>query len=302
MAYASREKARAYQREYNRTHPERRNAIHRAYVERNRDAINAYQREWRAAHLEDQRAKQRAYYQEHKEEFQAKRRTDEQRAKRRAYYLAHREEMAAKQRALRALKKEKKAREEKVEMAVELEKCPECGSAGAAKVQGQIYLAGCSKSKCEHWVSGENSETGATVAEAVERWNEFAREERAAREAEAHAAEEEEAAADETRQDAASPEDAGEPPAPPEEEEDDEDEDEEEDGDEEAAEASSRFWLELDGTWYWLEAGCERCEGCAFRLAFGKREICAAASSEDFAAAATLCETLGGVWRENDDG
>ncbi len=184
-------------------------------------------------------------------------------------------------------------------MAVELEKCPECGSAGAAKVQGRICLAGCSQPKCKHWVSGENSETGATVAEAVERWNEFAREERVAREAEAQAAEEEEAAADGPRQDAASPEDEGEPPAPPEEEEAAGEEPAEGQAEEEA-EDGVRLWLEVDGTWLWLDREGEGCEGCAFRAGFGRRTVCLAAAEEDLAAARQLCGEPGGVWREQE--
>ena len=77
-------------------------------------------------------------------------------------------------------------------------------------------------------------------------------------------------------------------------------EEEEAEGEEDDEELCARFWLELDGVWYWLKDG-DGCDGCAFCLAFGRRTFCAAQASDDFAEAAELCKRLDGVWQKNDD-
>ena len=74
---------------------------------------------------------------------------------------------------------------------------------------------------------------------------------------------------------------------------------------EENGETFARFWLELDGEWYWLAAqedGEELCSGCEFRFEFGRRTMCAAAASEDFSMACELCKRLEGVWQKGEAG
>ena len=81
---------------------------------------------------------------------------------------------------------------------------------------------------------------------------------------------------------------------------DEEPADAEEDPAEDAeAEETTRFWLQLDDSWYWLDTDEAGCEGCALRLAFGKRQICAAESG-GFPGAVTLCRELEGVWKESE--
>lgn len=62
----------------------------------------------------------------------------------------------------------------------------------------------------------------------------------------------------------------------------------------------SAFWVNVDESWYRLETGLDGCDGCAFHLRLGKREICGAAGCEDFAAAAQLCDTMVGQWKKSD--
>ena len=45
----------------------------------------------------------------------------------------------------------------------------------------------------------------------------------------------------------------------------------------------------------------EGCDGCAFCMAFGRRQVCAAESSEDFNAARVLCGEMQGQWREAEE-
>ena len=334
-----REYQREYQRGYNAANPEKAAEKARRWREKHRDHYNAYQRSWRQANLEEQREKQRAYYHEHKEELRAKRSTAEQLEKRRAYYQAHKEEMAAKARAFRAKKKAEKeklaavaaaAEERSDEMGLKTEKCPLCKSAASAKLKGVVYLAGCLNKKCRKWIDGDESETGATMAGAIGNWNKWVEEELKAIAAEEEA---DRIAAELEKQDAENgppapedpdedldvdlPEDEGEPDEPeepeeqeePEEPEEPEDDGEPESGEGEEAgeddeETFARFWLELDGTWYWLDGREDEdspCDGCAFCLAFGRRTFCAAASSEDFSEASELCKRLEGVWKKNEE-
>lgn len=92
-----------------------------------------------------------------------------------------------------------------------------------------------------------------------------------------------------------------EPPDQPEEDEEDGKDGEDGGGDED--EPFARFWLELDGKWYFLAAAedeADGCAGCAFCLEFGRRKVCAASSSEDLREAGELCKRLSGVWVEGE--
>lgn len=59
--------------------------------------------------------------------------------------------------------------------------------------------------------------------------------------------------------------------------------------------------MEVDGVFHWLEEGAEGCEGCAFRSGFGRRTFCGAQQVEGLGEAAALCQTLNGVWREQEE-
>lgn len=347
---------------------------------------------------------------------------------------------------LRRSRARKKTEGRSDEMGLQIKRCPLCNGAGAAKVKGAAYLAGCSRPQCRKWVGGEGAVTGTTMEATIGAWNRWVEEELAEQE-EAKRLEEEMAAEmgedeglvdvedmdaedapdgeapdeDEGFEDGdgtvdliAVPEDAGgdddggdddgeeageatgttetagtkeadeaeedggegaaeetrakrgysfitdeeveqwvrwraegmsvnkiahkagrsyrmvsdrlkaidetaEGAAPPKEEtpatedggeEDGNDgnedteamkENEEPEAAEEDGETFARFELVLDGVRYWLETGADGCDGCAFCLTFGKRQVCAAESSEDFKAARVLCGELEGQWREAEE-
>jgi len=219
--------------------------------------------------------------------------------------------------------------ERSIEMGLQINRCPRCKSAGAAKVKGSAYLAGCSRQKCEKWVGGDEAVTGTTMAAAIEGWNKWTEEEMAEQE-EARRLEAE-MAAEVGEEDA--PVEVGDldeegalDGEPPDEDEDldegDDDGDEggagdedggdedagddepEEGGDEDAGEegeAYAQFELVLDGVRYIMVPDEEGCDGCAFCMAVGRRQVCASESSEDFKAARTLCGELQGQWREAEE-
>lgn len=275
--------------------PAKRREYHRAYEGKHREAINAYQRKWRQNHLEEKRAKERAYYQAHKEELVAKVREFRARKK------AEKDEFAASVAA--------ESEERNDEMGLKTKKCPLCKSAASAKLKGVVYLAGCLNKKCRKWIDGDESETGATMGGAIGNWNKWVDEELERQDAENDPPQDGpdddwvnlgEVPVDESPKDESEPDD---PEAPDGEESGGEEGDGEEAG-EDDGETFARFWLELDGTWYWLEGREDEdspCEGCAFCLAFGRRTFCAAESSEDFSEASELCKRLEGVWKKNEE-
>lgn len=294
MPYKDKEKAAARSAEWQRTHPERRASSSAKWRKAHREEWNAYQRALYAAHREERRAYMRARYAARKG---------------------------------KNLENTQRLEEEMSELT--LERCPRCGSAGGVKVQGRLYVSGCTKLGCRLWLGREDATTAETLAAAVAGWNELARtlrEELGEKAVPAPAPEKE------ARQDASPPfageppappgetvetdeasaaeeapkrkrgrpckvagEPAGEPPAPPEEEAADEEE-----AEEEAAEGV-RFLVEVDGTFYWLEEGSEGCEGCAFQSGFGRRTFCGAESVEGLEQASALCRSLAGIWRENEE-
>lgn len=316
MAWASREAAREYNRNWAKAHPEAVAAKRKKYRAAHRDEWNAYQRKWREENLEHTRAWHRENY---------RKRRDEIIEQRRAWRAKNRDAINARKRERYALKK--KEREEKdMTKEQQFEQCPKCGAAGGAKVQGRLYVSGCTNPRCRYFLWREEATTAETLAAAVAGWNELARtlrEELGEKAVPAPAPEKE------ARQDASPPfageppappgetvetdeasaaeeapkrkrgrprkvagEPAGEPPAPPEEEAADE---------EEADEEGVRFLVEVDGTFYWLEEGSEGCEGCAFQSGFGRRTFCGAESVEGLEQASALCRSLAGIWRENEE-
>ena len=78
-------------------------------------------------------------------------------------------------------------------------------------------------------------------------------------------------------------------------------ENEEPEAAEEDGETFAQFELVLDGVRYIMVPDEDGCDGCAFCMAFGKRQVCAAESSEDFKAARVLCGELEGQWREAEE-
>jgi cobalamin biosynthesis protein CobT len=299
--------------------PEKAKELHRRWYEKNKERIREYNRKRRAEHpmTPEQKARQAEYKKAWKERQKAAKE-------------------AAKNGQAVAAAVAAAVEERSDEMGLKVEKCPLCQSAASAKLKGVVYLAGCLNKKCRKWIDGDESETGATMAGAIGNWNKWVEEERRAQEAEEEA---ERIAAELEKQDAENgqpapedpdedldadlpgelpedapddlPEDEGESDEPDEPEEPEEPEDGgepesgegEEDG-EDDGETFARFWLELDGTWYWMDGREDEdspCEGCAFCLAFGRRTFCAAASSEDFSEASELCKRLEGVWKKNEE-
>ena len=288
----------------------------KTWREENREQYRAYLKAWYEAHREEVREKARERY---------RKKQAEMKAKHAAYREANREKIRAQKRALYAKKKQqqKNLEGEMIMMeGVELERCPRCGSEAGVKVQGRLYVAGCTKTRCRNWLGKQDATTGETAEAAAAGWNELARDQREELGEQAKGTEVEKlkgtegekvkGSADSEYSDS-SDLSTVQPFNPPEEEvaeveeeaaaEEEAVAEEEGEAEEEDGERSARFWLELDGKWYWLEEGVEGCEGCAFRLAFGNRVICAAAckTGEDFAHASTLCKAAEGVWRDNSE-
>lgn len=276
---------------------EKKREAKRAWYAANRERVRKKKHEWYLANKERCLANHKRWAEENKERL-----------------AAYRREKYAEKNGKNVKKSQMKKTEEKqMQVIAKMETCPKCGSPGALKVSGMYYLAGCSKPGCKYFVGRDPesgfASSGTTAAAAVEGWNELARELREELGEKAvpapAAAEEEAGAADEpavpTDQDEAA--EAGESSELGEEavEEEAEAAEEEESAEEEDGERSARFWLKLDGKWYFLDEGCEGCKGCAFNLAFGKRSLCGAVASEDFAHAATLCKAAEGVWRDNSE-
>lgn len=298
-----------------------------------KEKARARAKNWREEHREQYRAYLKAWYEAHREEVREKSREryrkkqEEMKAKHAAYREANREKIRAQKRALYAKKKQqqKNLEGEMIMMeGVELERCPRCGSEAGMKVQGRLYVAGCTKIRCRNWLGKQDAPAGETAEAAAAGWNELARDQRAELGEQAKGTEVEKLKGSEVekltnseffnlstpsageptalrqgrtetpRQDCDTDETSGEEEAA-------ENAGEEAAAEEEDGERSARFWLELDGKWYWLEEGVEGCEGCAFNLAFGKRSLCGAVASEDFAHAATLCKAADGVWRDNSE-
>ena len=285
-----------------------------AWREKNRERYRGYLKEWYGEHREEVLERNRERYQQNREK---------ELAKRAAYREANREKINAQKRALYAKKKQqqKNLEGEMIMMeGVELERCPRCGSETGVKVQGRLYVAGCTKMRCRNWLGKQDATTGETAEAAAAGWNELAREQRVELGEQAKGGEGEKVKSSEVEK-VKSSEDSEysdssdlstvQPFNPPAEEvveaeeeaaaEEEEVAEEEAAAEEEDGERSARFWLELDGKWYWLEEGVEGCEGCAFNLAFGQRSLCGAVASEDFAHAATLCKAAEGVWRDNSE-
>jgi len=262
MAYKDQAKRRAKEKEYRETHKEERAAVAKRWREKNKEKYREYMRRYRDTHREKVRQLYRDWYDRNKR----KARTAE-------------------------------------DGTMELEKCPKCNSDGVVRPVSTGFAPGCSSRTCGLWVEKQKGRTFGTEDAAALAWNAFVQEAR-------EGVEEEKA--EEERIESAIPAewDAGGPKAQEEEEEAErkaaeeeaaDDDEEPEETPEEDTELYARFWLEMDGVWYWLDRdGGEGCDGCAFRLAFGRRTICGAETSEDCAMAAKLCKELGGQWKEGE--
>ena len=285
-----------------------------------KNALEYYYRN-RERNREKQNAASLSWYHRNKERVLAQ--------KKEWYYANHEralEESRARKQAAKERKRAAKAaelEERSVEMGLKINRCPLCKSAGAAKVKGSAYLAGCSRQKCRKWVGGDEAVTGTTMDAAIGGWNKWTEEELAEQEevkrleaemaaevGEGEAPVEVEDLDDEGAPDGEVPDEEGAGDDGDGGDEDGGNDAGDEDGgndagDAEAAgeegEAYAQFELVLDGVRYIMVPDEEGCDGCAFCMAFGRRQVCAAESSEDFNAARVLCGEMQGQWREAEE-